>query len=75
MQVSQETGKVVWCSHVLNNFPQFVVIHIVKSFSIVNEAKVDVFLEFSCFYYNLTTALGQPKCYSIQVNLGPQLGL
>ena len=50
IQISQETGKVVWYSHLLKNFPQFVVIHIVKRFGIVNEAKVDVFLEFSCFF-------------------------
>ena len=47
MQVSQEAGKAVWYSHLLTNFPQFVVIHTVKVFSIVNEAEVDVFLEFS----------------------------
>ena len=40
----------VWYSHLLENFPQFVVIHTVKGFSIVNEAEVDVFLEFSCFF-------------------------
>ena len=40
----------VWYSHLLKNFPQFVVIHTVKSFSIVNEAKVDVFLELSFFF-------------------------
>ena len=38
----------------LEEFPQFVVIYIVKGFSIVNEAKVDVFLEFSCLFYNPT---------------------
>ena len=42
----------VWFSHLLKNFPPFVVIHIVKGFSVVNEAEVDVFLEFSCFFYN-----------------------
>ena len=42
----------VWYSHLLKNFPQFVVIHTVKGFSIVNEAEVDVFLEFSCFFYD-----------------------
>ena len=52
MQVSQEAGKVVWYSHLLKNFPQFVVIHIVKGFSIVNKAEVDVFLEVSCFLYD-----------------------
>ena len=40
----------VWYSHLLKNFPQFVVIHTVKSFGIVNKAKVDVFLELSCFF-------------------------
>ena len=42
----------VWCSHLFKNFPQFVVIHTVKGFSIVNEAEVDVFLKFSCFFYD-----------------------
>ena len=41
-----------WYSHLLMNFPKFVVIHIVKSCSIVYEVKVDVFLKFSCFSYN-----------------------
>ena len=52
IQISQEAGKVVWYSHLFKNLPQFVVIHTVKGFSIVNEAKVDVFLEFSCFFYD-----------------------
>ena len=43
IQVSQESGKVVWYSHLLKNFPQFVVIYTVKGFSIVNEAEVNVF--------------------------------
>ena len=42
----------VWYSHLLKNFPQFVVIHKVKGVSIVNEAEEDVFLEFSCFFYD-----------------------
>ena len=46
IQISQEAGKVFWYSHILKNFPQFVVIHTVKGFSIVNEAEVDVFLQF-----------------------------
>ena len=49
IQVSQETGKVVWYSHLFKNCPQFVVIHTVKGFSVVNEVEVDVFLEFPCF--------------------------
>ena len=40
----------VWNSHLLKNFPQFVVIHTVKGFGIVNKAEIDVFLELSCFF-------------------------
>ena len=47
--MSLEARKVVWYSHQFKNFPQFVVIHTVKDFSIVNEAEVDIFLEFSYF--------------------------
>ena len=50
IQVSQETGLVVWYSHLLKNFPQFIVIHTVKGFVIVNKAEIDVFLELSCFF-------------------------
>ena len=42
----------VWYSHLLKNFLQFVMIHTVKGFSIVNKAEVCVFLEFSCFFYD-----------------------
>ena len=42
-----------WYSHIFKNFPQFVVIHTVKGFSIVHEAEVDVLLEFFCFSYDL----------------------
>ena len=52
IHVSQETGKVVWFSHLFKNFPQFVVIHRAKDLSIVNEAEVNVFLEFPCFFYD-----------------------
>ena len=64
-QISQEAGKVVWYlswgkvrwsgtagSHLLKNFPQFVVVHAGKGFVVVNEAEVDVFLEFSCFFHD-----------------------
>ena len=54
IQISQKAGQVVWFSHLFKNFPQFVVIHKVKGFSIVNKAKVDVFLELSCFFYDPT---------------------
>ena len=53
-QISQEAGQVVWYSHLLKNFPQFVVIHIVKGFGIVNKAEVVVFLELSCLFNNPT---------------------
>ena len=52
IQVSQEAGKVIWYSCLLKNFPQFVVIHTVKGFSVVNKAEVDVFLEIACFFYD-----------------------
>ena len=50
IQISQEAGQVFWYSHLLKNFPQFIVIHTVKGFGIVNKAEVDVFLELSCFF-------------------------
>ena len=50
IQISQDTGQVVWYSHLFKNFPQFVVIHTVKGFGVVNKAEVDVFLELSCFF-------------------------
>ena len=50
IQISQEEGKVIWYSHLLKKFPQFVMIHTIKGFSIVNETEVDVFLEFFCFF-------------------------
>jgi len=52
IQISQEAGQVVWYFYLLKNFPQFVVIHTVKSFGIVNKAEVDVFLELSYFFYD-----------------------
>ena len=50
IQVSQEAGQVIWYSHLFQNFPQFIVIHTVKGFGIVNKAEIDVFLELSCFF-------------------------
>ena len=43
----------VWYSHLLKNFPQFIVIHTVKGFGIVKKAEIDVFLELSCFFDDL----------------------
>ena len=48
-QISQETGQMVWYSHLFQNFPQFIAINTVKGFGIVNKAEIDVFLELSCF--------------------------
>ena len=50
IQISQEAGQVGWYSHLLKNFPQFIVIHTVKCFDMVNKAEIDVFLELSCFF-------------------------
>jgi len=50
IQISQAADQVVWYSHLLKNFPQFVVIHTVKGFGIVSEAEVDVFLGLSRFF-------------------------
>ena len=50
IQISWEAGKVVWYSHLFQNFPQFAMIIPFKGFSIVNEAEVDVFMEFFCFF-------------------------
>ena len=76
----------VWYSHLFKNFSQLIVIHIVKGFCIVNEAEVDVFLEFPCFFYDPTnvgnlisssSALSIPSLYilkfSVQVLLKPSL--
>ena len=72
IQVSQETGKVVWYSHLFKIF-QFVVIHTLKGFAIVNEAEVDVFLELLWFLYDpmnvgglisVSSAFSKPSCTS-----------
>jgi len=54
IQVSQEAGQVVWYSHLLQNFPQFIVIQRVKGFGIVNKAEINVLLELSCFFNDPT---------------------
>ena len=50
IKISQKAGQVVWYSHLFQNFPQFVVIHTIKGFGIVNKTEVDLFLEFSHFF-------------------------
>ena len=52
IQVSQETHKMFWYSHLSKSFPQVVMIHMVKAFSIVSETEIDVFLKSPCFLYN-----------------------
>ena len=54
IHIFQESGQVVWYSQLLKNFPQFVVVHTVKGFVIVNKAEVDVFLELCCFFNDPT---------------------
>ena len=54
IHVSQQAGQASWYLHLLKNFPQFVVIHIVKGFSAVNETEVDVLLKLPCFSYDPT---------------------
>ena len=51
-QISQEAGQVVWYSHLSQNLSQFIVIHTVKGFGIVNKAEIDVFVELSCFFHD-----------------------
>src|SRR5574342_69195 len=86
IQVSHEAGQMVWYSHLFQNFPQFIRIHTVKGFGIVNKAEIDVFLELSCFFHdpadvgNLisgfsafsTTSLNIRK-FTVQVLLKPGL--
>ena len=54
MQIAQEAGQVVWYSHPIKSFPQFVVIHKVKGFGVINRAEVDIFLELSYFFSDPT---------------------
>ena len=67
IQISQEASKAVHYSHLFKNFPQFVVIHTVKGFGIVNNAEVDVFLELSCFFYDpmdVGNLISDPSAFS-----------
>ena len=86
MQVSQETGKVICSSNFLKNCPQFVVVHTVEGFCIVNEAEVDIFLKFHRFFYDPTNVgnlisgssdFSKPSLYiwkfSVHVLLKPSL--
>ena len=64
IQISQEAGQVVWYSHFFQNFPQFIVIHTVKGFGIVNKAEIDVYLEIFCFFHDLADVGNLISCSS-----------
>ena len=69
IQISQEAGQVVWYFHLFQNFPQFIVIHTVKDFGIVNKAEIDVFLELSCFFHDpvdVGNAMKLKDAYSLE---------
>ena len=73
IQVSQEAGQVVWYSHIFQNFPQFIVIHTVKDFGIVNKAEIDIFLELPCFFddpvHVVNLISGSPAFYKTSLNI------
>ena len=65
IQISQEAGQVVWYSHLFQNFPEFVVVHTVKGFGIVNKAEIDVYLELSCFFCDSADIGNLISCSSV----------
>ena len=70
IQISQEAGQLVWYSLLFQNFPQFIVIHTVKGFFIVNKAEIDAFLELSCFFDDpVDVARAILSKYSIQFSV------
>ena len=64
-QISQEAGKVVWYFHLFQNFPQFIVVQLLKGFGIVNKAELDVFLELSFFFYDLADVVNLISGFSV----------
>ena len=67
IQVSQETSKMVWYSHLLKSFPLFLMIHTVNCFGVADETEVDVFLEFPSFLYepaNIGNLISGPSSFS-----------
>ena len=73
IQFSQEACQVVWYSHLLKNFPQFIVIHTVKGFGVVNKAEIYVFIELSCFFDDPVTVgnliSGSSAFYKTNLNI------
>ena len=57
----------VWYAHFFQNFPQFIVIHTVKGFGIVNKAEIDVFLELSCFFHDPADVGNLISCSSASI--------
>ena len=70
IQISQEAGQVLWSSHLLKNFPQFVVIHTDKGFSIVKEAEVDVFFFFNSLAFSRHVRLKSKGVQKLNLNTG-----
>ena len=68
IKISQETGNVVWYSHLLKNFPVCYEIYTVKDFNVINEAEVDFFLEFSCLFYDPTKIMASSPITSWQID-------
>ena len=75
IQISQKASQVVWYSYLFKNFPEFVVVHTVKGFGIVNKAEVDVFLELSCFFDGPMKAVtwGEYIALNIELEKGKNL--
>ena len=72
IQVSWETGKMVWYSHLFKSFPQFIMIHTVKGLGIVDETEIDVFLEFLSVLYdpaNVGNLLSAIRVVSVYLRL------
>ena len=64
IQVLQEAGKMIWYSHLLKNFPKFVVTHTIKGISIFDETEIAIFLELFCFFYDPTDVGNLISCSS-----------
>ena len=71
IQVSQETGKLVWYSHLSKSFPQFVMIYTVKGFRVVDETEIAVFLKFPCIFYTPAAAAALSHFSCIQLCVTP----
>src|SRR5574337_1047852 len=76
IQISQEVDQVFWYSHLFQNFPQFIVMHTVKGFGIVNKAEIDVFLELPCFFHDPADVgnLSRGNILSEELYLAPKTG-